>query len=69
MEKLITKEFLEKEHHQEAIQGIEAHLGRSLVVGETIGDDGALCDGKECPAGQICLLGHCVDDDVPSVNG
>lgn len=64
-----TKAVLENEDNQDAILGIEAELGRALNVDEVLeydlSADGADCGGKTCPLDHICVLGHCVKDDVP----
>lgn len=66
MEKLyITEEFLSKEYHAEAISAFSEHIGKELEAGDVVEYSRELCDGKICPEGKICVLGHCVDDDVP----
>lgn len=63
-----TKTVLDFEENQEAISAIELELGRKLIVDEEIDLEQyrGLCNGKECEDGKICVLGHCVDDDVPT---
>lgn len=61
----ITEGFLSKDHHKDAIQALSDQEGKELEVGDVITYSTAECNGRTCPAGQICILGHCVDDDVP----
>lgn len=62
-----TKTVLENEANVEAIANIQSKLGRELSVDEVLeyDTDGADCNGKACRLDEICVLGHCVKDDVP----
>lgn len=66
----VSEELLGDESYKEAVENIERISGTKLVAGEVFEfEDSALCNGKECAEGEICVLGNCVKDDVPNNPG
>lgn len=63
-----TKTVLENPDNEDAILGIEAELGRQLVVDEVLDLEAyrGLCNGKQCADGEVCVLGNCIKDDLPN---
>lgn len=60
-----TKTVLEDEANVEALEAIQERLGRELLVDEVLEYGEGDCGGKTCPVNHVCVLGHCVKDDVP----
>lgn len=61
-----TKTVLSNPENEQSLEAIETKLGRALQVDEVLEYSTEDCGGKTCPLDHICVLGHCVKDDVPS---